>query len=145
MSFFIRFGEMKRNITCSIMDPLQWMGAVKMRVQTADKTITSHPHIFIPIINVLWSDKLHVCKTQIHRYGAFKVKLLLSSKIQIHDNASSSEKIIWSESGEKSAQINYRLQIITTHQIWGWVLMWEDKEIDFFSLKEALFWRFLLN
>ncbi len=27
-------------ITCSPMDPLQWMGAVRMRVQTADKNIT---------------------------------------------------------------------------------------------------------
>ncbi len=25
-------------ITCSSMDPLQWMGAVRMRIQTADKT-----------------------------------------------------------------------------------------------------------
>ncbi len=32
--FFIRFGEMCRSITCSLMDPLQWMGAVRMRVQT---------------------------------------------------------------------------------------------------------------
>ncbi len=27
-------------ITCSSMDPLQWMGAVRVRVQTADKIIT---------------------------------------------------------------------------------------------------------
>ncbi len=27
-------------ITCSPMDPLQWMGAVRMGVQTADKNIT---------------------------------------------------------------------------------------------------------
>ncbi len=35
-----RFGEMYHYITCSPMDPLQWMGAVRMRVQTADKNIT---------------------------------------------------------------------------------------------------------
>ncbi len=35
--FFIRFGEIKHYITCSPMDPQQWMGAVRMRVQT-DKT-----------------------------------------------------------------------------------------------------------
>ncbi len=29
---------MLHSITCSPMDPLQWMGAVRMRVQTADKT-----------------------------------------------------------------------------------------------------------
>ncbi len=37
--FFIRFGEMYYSITCSPMDPLQWMGAVRLRVQTADKNI----------------------------------------------------------------------------------------------------------
>ncbi len=28
------------DITCSPMDPLQWMGAVTIRLQTADKNIT---------------------------------------------------------------------------------------------------------
>ncbi len=27
-------------ITCSSMDPLQWMGAIRMSVQTADNNIT---------------------------------------------------------------------------------------------------------
>ncbi len=40
VGFFIRFGEIQHSITCSLMDPLQWMGAVRMRVQTADKNIT---------------------------------------------------------------------------------------------------------
>ncbi len=41
-----RFGEIQHWIqiqhcvTCSAMDPLQWMGAARMRVQTADKNIT---------------------------------------------------------------------------------------------------------
>ncbi len=35
-----RFGEIKHYITWSPMYPLQWMGAVRMRVQTADKNIT---------------------------------------------------------------------------------------------------------
>ncbi len=30
---------MQHCITCSPMDPLQWMGAVRMRVQTADKAV----------------------------------------------------------------------------------------------------------
>ncbi len=38
--FFIRFGEMCLCISVSPMDALQWMGAVRMRVQTADKNIT---------------------------------------------------------------------------------------------------------
>ncbi len=32
------FGEILHYITCSSMDPLQWMGANRMRAQTADKT-----------------------------------------------------------------------------------------------------------
>ncbi len=43
MSLFLhqnRFGEMYRDITPSLMDPLHWMGAVRIRVQTADKNIT---------------------------------------------------------------------------------------------------------
>ncbi len=38
--FFIRFVEMCLCISVSAMDALQWMGAVRMRVQTADKNIT---------------------------------------------------------------------------------------------------------
>ncbi len=34
------------------MDPLQWMGAVRMRVQTADKDY-SNPHNSSPPINIL--------------------------------------------------------------------------------------------
>ncbi len=30
--FFIRFGEMQHSITVSAMDPLQWMGAIRMRL-----------------------------------------------------------------------------------------------------------------
>ncbi len=32
--------EIQHSITCSPMDALQWMGAVRMRVQTAGKNIT---------------------------------------------------------------------------------------------------------
>ncbi len=35
---FIRFGEMKHCITVSAMDPLQWMGAVRMRAKQLIKT-----------------------------------------------------------------------------------------------------------
>ncbi len=41
------------------MDPLQWMGAVRMRVQTADKNLVIH--VSSPSANILWSEKLHVC------------------------------------------------------------------------------------
>ncbi len=66
--FFIRFEEMQHCITCSPMHhPLQWMGAVRLRVQTADKNITIiHT---TPTITVLWSQKVCVCKKHInHEY-----------------------------------------------------------------------------
>ncbi len=56
--------EIYHYITCSAMDPLQWMGAVRMRVQTADKK--HHNNNSIHSINVLWSENLHICKKQIH-------------------------------------------------------------------------------
>ncbi len=36
--------------------PLQWMGAVRMRVETADKNI-NNPHLSSPSMKVLWSAK----------------------------------------------------------------------------------------
>ncbi len=39
------------------MVPLQWMGVVRMRVQTDDKNITVI-HDSKPSINVMWSKKL---------------------------------------------------------------------------------------
>ncbi len=53
------------------------MGAVRMRVQTADKN-TSNTHHSSPSINILWSEKLHVCKKKIHNEGK-----KLSSHIKI--------------------------------------------------------------
>ncbi len=52
------------------MDPLQWMGAVRMRDQTADKNITiihKYSTYSSPSINVLRREKLRVCKKQIHQ------------------------------------------------------------------------------
>ncbi len=36
----LRLKEMYRYTTCSPLDPLRWMGAIKIRAQTADKNIT---------------------------------------------------------------------------------------------------------
>ncbi len=59
------------------MDPLQWMGAVRMRIQTTDQNI-SIIHTTRPSINVLLNEKyVHNKKTSI-----------------IHNNASFSEKSI---------------------------------------------------
>ncbi len=49
------------------MDPLQWMGAVRIRVQTADKASQQvNPQlIHMTLNNILWSEKL-INKSLIH-------------------------------------------------------------------------------
>ncbi len=65
--FLIRFGEMCLCISVSPKDALQWMGAVRMRVQTDKKKsaspVVSHiktqPHICLELfclVNAAWSD-----------------------------------------------------------------------------------------
>ncbi len=54
-----------------------------------------------------------VCKKQIHQ-DVFNFKPLILAKNLLseyitYNNTSSSEKVVWSESGEKSAQIKRRL------------------------------------
>ncbi len=55
--FFIWKDLEKSSITCSPLNPLQWMGAVRMRVQTAKHH--NNPHHSSPTINVFWSQKHH--------------------------------------------------------------------------------------
>ncbi len=90
------------------MDPLQWMGAVRMRVQTADNNITSNnttPLQSSPSVNILWSEKLCVRKKQIHYQGVFQFKSPKESSI--HNITFSSEKFTSSESGGKYAQMTH--------------------------------------
>ncbi len=60
----------------------------------------------------------------------------------IHNNASSSEKVFWSESGEKSAQIKHCLQAKTVQnrskQVCGWILMWETTGDGLFLWRDGL-------
>ncbi len=49
--------EISHYIICSPMDPLQWMGAIRMIAQTTDKNITI---ISRSSINILRNKKLHV-------------------------------------------------------------------------------------
>ncbi len=131
--FFIRFGEMEHCITVSAMDALQWMGAVRMRVQTADKNIT--PHHSSPSVNILRRQKL---KQRHQDILTFKPKY----ESIIH-NSSSSEKVFRSESGEKSAQIKHRLQDKTVQnsfkQICGWILMWETTGDGLFHWRKSYY------
>ncbi len=75
------------------MDPLQWMGAVRLKVQTADKNITIIQNSSLSI-NVLWSEKLRVCKKQVYEYiYIFFFNLRFWTKLSIiHNNSSSSGK-----------------------------------------------------
>ncbi len=69
------------------MDPLQWMGAVRMRVQTADKNITIiHT---TPAINILWNENNSMLKN-------FHFKQVLYTKYRFLQWKSN-----LSESGEK--------------------------------------------
>ncbi len=76
------------------MDPLQWMGAVRMTVQTADKNSTITP-ISSSSINILSSKKLHVCKKQIHYWGTLTLNCCFWPKYHsIIHNVYFSEKVL---------------------------------------------------
>ncbi len=89
------------------MDPLQWMGAVRMRVQTADKNITI-----------------------IHKKSKTVHQLMVCKYESIHNIAFSSENVVSSESGEKYAQVKHQLQVKTvqnsSEQKCWWILMWKN-------------------
>ncbi len=69
-----RFGEIEP------MDALQWMGAVRMS--------HSNPHDSSSLINVLWSEKLHVCKEQIQDCAILTL-IMLKQTILFDQNLSS--------------------------------------------------------
>ncbi len=78
------------------MDPLLWMGAVRMTVQTADK---NNPHDSSPSINVR-SEKLRLCKKQIHHKDIVTIQTATSGQNEsiIHNNASSTMTTHWQQS-----------------------------------------------
>ncbi len=120
------------------MDPLQWMGAVRMRVQTADKNITI---IHTTPVHQLTSWEVKSCVFVRNK----SIKTFLTSnrcfwpkcESIIHNIAFSSEKVVWSESGEKSAQTKHRLQTKTALN--KYVCGFWFQEMDF-SLEEVLLW-----
>ncbi len=107
------------------MDALQWMGAVRMRVQTADKNITI---IHTTPVHQLtsWEDKSWN-KSSIKTFLTSNCCFWLKYESLINNNAFSIEKVVWSESGEKYAQIKHRLQAKEIHsQIcldWFWTVL----------------------
>ncbi len=108
------------------------MGAIKMRVQRADKNITIIDSSLS--INVLWSEKLSVYYKQIHQDIINFKPLLLVKYLWVHythDIAFSNEQIISPESGERNNQNSSK-------QICWWILMKEDYRGWTFSLEEEL-------
>ncbi len=88
------------------MYPLQWMDAVRMRVQTADKNITI---IHTTPVHQLTSWEVKSCIFVRNKsIEAVSNYFCLKYESIDHNNTSSIEKVVWSESGEKSAQIKHR-------------------------------------
>ncbi len=114
MSLFPR--QIWRNVA---LHHLQWMGAVRMRVQTADKNITK---IHTTPVHQLTSCEAKSC---LFVRNKFIIKLFLTSNCcfwlkyesSIHNIAFSSEKVVLSESGEKYAQIKHHLQAKTNMSV----------------------------
>ncbi len=103
------------------MDYLQWMGAVRMRVQTADKNIT--------IIHTTPVHQLTSC--EVKKKCVYKKQFLFNLKLLYP------LKKILSEWGEKYAQIKHCLQakrvLNTNKQICWQILMWEDNRVWTFT------------
>ncbi len=132
------------------------MGAVRMRVQTADKNITiihttpvQQWTLFTrlrwritTVISTVNPLKMFFLYFDLKKYF-YNTILCIIYKVRkksiIHINTSSSEKVVWSESGEKSAQIKHCLQakIVqnSSEQTCGWILMWETTGDGLFHLR----------
>ncbi len=105
--FFIRFGEMLSNGCCEVNGCRQ-----------NEKHITPVHQLTSGEDNI-WN------KSSIKKYESI-----------IHNNSSSSEKVFWSESGEKSAAFTRQN---SSKQIHDWIMMRDESRCTF-SLEEELLW-----
>ncbi len=88
---------------CSEWVPSEW----------ESKQLIKH-HNNPQVINILWNKKLHVCKKHFFLTITSPQYCFLQWKV------------IWSESGEKYAQIKHKPKVQnSSKQICGWILMWE--------------------
>ncbi len=105
------------------------MGTVRMRVKASDKNITIIQYCNNPVIHTTPVHQLTSCEAKICVCEKQMLPLITFLASSIH-NTFSSEKDVWSESGEKYAQIKHCLQVKTVQnrskQICGWILMQED-------------------
>ncbi len=109
------------------MDALQWMGAVRMR---ADKNIT-----------IIHSTPVHqLTSGEDKRWNKSSIFWLKYESI-IYNNSSSSEKVFWSESGEKSAsdQAAFKTVQNSSKQICVWILMWETTADALFHWRKSYY------
>ncbi len=90
------------------MDPLQWMGAVRIRVQTADKYITI---IHTTPVNHVWSEKLHISKKHIHQ-GILTSNIASGLNRDIKLNYSKSILYLWRQSQETLRHSRYMIWLI---------------------------------
>ncbi len=97
------------------MFPLQWMGAVRMRVQTADKNITViHT---TPVHQLMYHEAkscVFVGNTYIKACLTLNCCFQLIYESSIHNTSLSSENV----SREKSAQIKHRLLARALQQVY---------------------------
>ncbi len=99
----------------SLVHQWMWMGAVRMRVQTADINITiihtTPVHQLTSCISllVIFCIIVYVTHTNLESWEdkSWNKSIIKTFLTIIHYNASSSEKLFWSELGEKSAQIKH--------------------------------------
>ncbi len=70
---------------------------------------------FSPSINILWSENLHLCNIEIHKWDVFNFKPSASSYMSHLCRAflSKKKKGVLSEPGEKYDQIKHHLQVKT--------------------------------
>ncbi len=84
MSLFLhqnRFGKMYHYITCSPVDPLQWMGAVRMRVETTAH-LHNNPQIHIIAVHRYLVKQRAECLWEINSSRPFQFQLTLSEQFE---------------------------------------------------------------
>ncbi len=82
-------------------------------------------------ITIIHSTPVHqVTSGEDKRWNKSSIKTFITESI-IHNNSSSSEKVFWSESGEKSASDQNSSKLIC-----GWILMWETTADALFHCKK---------
>ncbi len=123
------------------MDPLQWMGAVRMRVQTADKNITIHT---TPVHQLTsWEDKNCMFvrnKSIIKTFLTSNCCFWLKYKSTINNSTSSREKFISCCLSHQNPATYLFRSVLSCK----WCLICADFSPDSdqitFSLEEVLLW-----